>query len=424
MPYNPLPLLITVAGLYLLVKLRLFFVLHPIRTLKLGLGALGTRDKIASFTLALAGTLGVGNVFGVAVGIIIGGAGSVFWLFVSAIFSSVIKYSEVTLAADNLSGRGGGMFYAIKHSFTRTGNTLSRVYAIACLCLALIMGASFQIHTVGATAAQIFNTPPAFILIIFIISVLFVILNGRKTISKITLFVIPLTTVIYIIMTCTVIFSRFDAIPTLTGQIIKGAFSTDSALGGAIGFLFSRALSEGYSRGILSNEAGAGTSTIAHTSVDVAVPAQRGVLGIFEVFFDTTLLCMLTAYAVLLSVPDPSVYSGGMSLILAALDGSLGRASPVLVLICVLAFAYSTVVCWYYYGQECIKQLTGRVGNFYYIIAFISSLVIGTFLEERWLVILSDVLLLILTALTLPTIIKNSDRIKHLSESSGLLRPR
>ena len=424
MLYNPLPLLITVAGLYLLVKLRFFFLLHPLRTLKLGLGALGTREKIASFTLALAGTLGVGNVFGVAVGIIVGGAGSVFWLFVSAIFSSVIKYSEVTLAADNLSGSGGGMFYAIRNSFKSTGSILSRVYAIACLCLALVMGASLQIHTVGATTAEIFNTPPVFVLIIFTVSVLFAILNGRKTISKITLFVIPLTTVIYIIMTCTAVFSHLDAIPALTGRIIEDAFCPRSTLGGVLGFLFSRAMSEGYSRGILSNEAGAGTSTIAHTSVGSGMPAESGVLGIFEVFFDTSLLCMLTAYAVLLSVPDTSAYSGGMSLILASLDGSIGRASPTLVLICVLAFAYSTVVCWYYYGQECIRQLTGRAGNFYYVIAFVSALAIGTFLEEQWLVILSDVLLLILTALTLPTLIKNSDRIKHLSELSGLLRPR
>lgn len=417
MPYNPLPLLISAVGLYLLIKLRFFFILHPVRTLGSGLGTLRGPGKIASFTLALAGTLGVGNVFGVAVGIIIGGEGSVLWLLVSSLFSSVIKYSEVTLAADNLSGCGGGMFYAIKNSYPKFGFILSRLYAIACLLLAFAMGAALQIHTVGSTASEIFNTPPTLTAVLFIIPVLFAVLGGRKFISKITLFIIPLTTIIYISMTSTVIFSHLSDIPRITRLIFEDAFRPDSAIGGISGFLLSRALSEGYSRGILSNEAGAGTSTIAHTSADGGSPAQAGVLGIFEVFFDTALLCMFTAYSVLLAVPDPSAYEGGMSLILAALDTSFGSFSPCLVLFCVLAFAYSTVVCWYYYGAECIRQLTGRGESLYYLIAFIVSLAVGGILSEGVLVLLSDALLLILTLLTLPTLTKNSDRIKLLSES-------
>ncbi len=422
MAYNPLPLLITAAGCYLLFKLRFFFILHPIRTLKLALGALKTREKIASFTLALAGTLGVGNVFGVAVGIIVGGAGSIFWLFVSALFSAVIKYCEVTLAGDNLAECGGGMFYAIRNSYPKFGHGLSRVYGVACLLLAFVMGAALQIHTVGDTCVEIFNTPPTLLLIFFILLVLFAVLRGQNAISKVTLFLIPLTTIIYIIMALRAVFGNIEAIPAVTRTILSGAMSPSGAAGGIIGFLFSRALTEGYSRGILSNEAGAGTSTIAHTSVHDGDPVTTGVLGILEVFFDTTLLCTLTGYAVLLTVPDPSVYNGGMSLIFAALGSSIGPLSPFLIFLCVGAFAYSTAVCWYYYGLECIKQLTGKRRSALYLFIFILALALGWRAPEGALVVLSDILLLVLSMLSLPTLIKSSDRIKSLSELHGLVR--
>jgi len=424
MSLNPLPLLISAAGIYLIFKLRLFFILHPIRTLRLGRSAIGTPRELASFTLALAGTLGVGNVFGVAVGIMIGGAGSVFWLLVSVLFSSVIKYCEVTLASDNSSATGGGMFYAIRNTYPKYGVVLSCIYAIACLALGIVMGAALQTHTVSSTYAEIFDTPPTLVPWALLIVVLLAVLRDRRFISRLTLFIIPLTTVVYVSMTFSVILAHLSEIPSVTRLILYDAFTPKGAVGGGVAFLFSRAAAEGYSRGILSNEAGAGTSTIAHTTVDGAEPAARGVLGIFEVLFDTALLCMLTAYAILLSVPDPALANGGMALVLAALETSLGRASPYLLFISVLAFAYSTVVCWYYYAAECVRQLLGREPRALFLLVFASAILLGGTVGESTLVLLSDILLLVLSLLSLPTVLKNSDRVKALSESSGLIGPR
>ena len=131
MQFNPLPLLLGAVGTYFLIRLRFFFILHPIRTLTRGLRAIGNKRARRSFFLALAGTLGVGNVFGVAIGIIIGGAGSLFWLFVSMFFAMVIKYCEVVISSDNLchdTDTHGGIYYVLRSSFNRFGRLLSGVH--------------------------------------------------------------------------------------------------------------------------------------------------------------------------------------------------------------------------------------------------------------------------------------------------------
>ena len=146
MHFNPLPIILSAVGVYFLIKLRFFFIIHPIRTAKKTLRAVKDKRVLKSITLALAGTLGVGNVFGVAVGIIIGGAGSLFWLLVSMIFAMVIKYAEVVITADNLhhdTDAHGGMFFVIRATFKRLGGTLSRLYALGVLLLSLLMGATF-----------------------------------------------------------------------------------------------------------------------------------------------------------------------------------------------------------------------------------------------------------------------------------------
>ena len=147
MLYNPLPIFISAIGLYFLIRLHFFFILHPIRVGRQALSAIKEKGAFSSLTLALAGTLGVGNVLGVAVGIIVGGAGSVFWLFISVSFSAVIKYCEVVISSDRESlyfGEKGGMYPVIKASFSRFGGLLSTLYALLCLLLSFFMGAALQ----------------------------------------------------------------------------------------------------------------------------------------------------------------------------------------------------------------------------------------------------------------------------------------
>ena len=425
MNFNPLSLLLTAVGIYLLFKLRFFFILHPIRTAKKALGSVGSASAVKSLALALAGTLGVGNVFGVCLGIIIGGRGSVFWLLASTVFASVLKYSEVVISLDNLKHSydcaHGGMYYTIRNTFKKFGAPMSVLYACACLMIALVMGAALQSGTAGEAMAELFDTPPAFTGI-FLIGLVFIsIIGGVKIIEKITVIVIPLTTIIYIVVTLSVIILHIDVLGSTVMSIVTDAFRIDSAVGGIIGFLVSSPVREGYSRGILSNEAGCGTSSMAHSRSGILNPASAGLMGIVEVVFDTAVLCMLTALAVLVSVPNPEQYGTGMSLILTATTSTLGAPASYLILFSVIAFAYSTIVCWYYYGVESFISLFGKDSRLIFLPLFLIAAFLGTLIDNRILVAMTDALMLVLAMLTLSALIKNSDRIRTLSEKGGVV---
>ncbi len=413
-----LPLVITVGGSFVIVRLRAFFMLHPIRTCKALISSLDSREARSSLTLALAGTLGIGNIVGVAVGISIGGAGSVFWLLVSALFASALKYAESSLAADMHTASSDGMMSVIASSFPRRGRILSVVYAVACLLLALVMGAALQSSGVILSAAH-FSVSPLAVGLIFALAVLAVILFGAERVGTFTSLIIPITTVLYVFLALVTIFSAPSRIPATVADIFSSAFSPTAATGGAVGFFTSRALREGFSRGLLSNEAGAGTSSLAHSRL-ASDPASAGLLGMCEVFFDTVILCPLTALAILVTVPDPASYKSGMSLVLASIGATLGGTSAYLVLICMVAFAFSTVICWYCYGSRCLSFL-GIRGGIPYMLVYLVSTLSGVFVTDRVLITVTDHVLLLLTVLTVLAIIKNPDRLVRLSENSGLL---
>ena len=413
-----LPIVITLGGLFVIIRLRAFFILHPIRTCKALLFSLESREARSSLALALAGTLGIGNIVGVAVGISIGGAGSVFWLLISALFASALKYAESTLAADMHTAASDGMMSVLASSFPRRGRALSVTYAVACLALSLVMGAALQSSGVISSAAR-FSVSPLAVGLFFTIAVLVVIVCGAERVSSFTTLIIPITTVLYIFLALATIFSAPSRIHGAVADIFRSAFSPSAATGGTAGFLTSRALREGFSRGLLSNEAGAGTSSLAHSRL-AHEPAAAGLLGMCEVFFDTVLLCPLTALAILVTVPDPASYTSGASLVLASIGTALGGYSSYLVLICMAAFAFSTVICWYCYGSRCLSFLGVR-GGFPYLLVYLASTLSGAFITDRALIVLTDHILLLLTILTGLAIIKNSDRLVRLSENSGLL---
>ena len=412
----------------MLGKLRFFYLIHPFRTAGKAMRSLGGKNALPSLALALAGTLGVGNVFGVCLGIIIGGAGSVFWLFASALISAVLKYSEVVITHDNLlhahDGSHGGMFYSIAAAFRRTGKGMALVYAASCLLLSLVMGAALQSGTARETMTEIFDTPPAFLGIILVALIFVSIIWGVGTIEKITLFAIPATTIIYITITLGIIAVNFSRIGDALYAVMYGAFTFEGAVGGVMAFLFSSSVREGYSRGILSNEAGCGTSSLAHSRSGILNPAVAGLMGIVEVFFDTCVLCMLTAFAVLTAVPDYRTCTTGMSLILTAAASSLGQPSVIAVFVCVLVFAYSTILCWYYYGRECFRYLFGNRLPILFLPLYLVFVFLGMVVDNRALVALTDGLMLILACLSSLTVIKRSDRIKLLSERGGVIDPR
>ena len=426
--FNPLCVILSLTGCYLLFKLKFFFVLHPFRTCKKCILAFKSVSVFKSLMLALAGTLGVGNIFGVCLGLILGGEGSVFWLFISVIFSSALKYSEVVISYDNLShsgdGASGSMFYSLRSAFRTYGRSLAFVYALFCLLLSFSMGGGLQSGTAYETLSGLFNTPPLVFCLFFVPIIAFSIFKGVRLIEKITLYVIPFATIVYIFITIAIIILNLSNLPDVIYRIMSDAFSFDSAGGGILGFLLSSKIREGFSRGILSNEAGCGTSSMAHSRSGILNPASAGLMGILEVFFDTAVLCMLTALSVLSAIPDVSVYKEGMSLILDAVENTLGSGFEFAILVCVLIFAYSTVVCWYYYGSECFSFLVGRARKSLYFPLFILAVILGVVIDNILLVALTDCFILVLSVLTVSLLIKKSDRIKLLSEKGGVIPKR
>lgn len=411
-----LPLIIVTAGIFLTVRLSGFHIIHPLRSLRLAFSGEKTRDALSSLTLALAGTLGVGNIVGVTVGIGLGGAGSLFWLMVSACFSAVIKYSEVALSAD--AGTACGIIGVIKKSFP-LGKALSCLYAALCLALSIFMGARMQAEAIKVSAEGIGADTGKILAPFLILLTLFICIGGKKSIKKAVIIIIPIASLLYTGLCLSVILPRISLLPSVARKCIKDAFMPRSAAGGILGFFISDAMREGFSRGLLSNEAGAGTSSFAHTALPERDAARAGIFGIFEVLFDTMFLCALTGFTVLLGT-DGEI-TGGMSLLCKIFSSRIGGGANYALLFSVTAFALSTVLCWYYYGKICLEYLFGKRGKTIFFVLFSLSFAVGLYRELTGLIFITDTLLFFLSVISIGTVIKNSDRVKALSESVGLI---
>lgn len=404
-----IPIIVSVVGIFLLFKLRFFFVLHPIRTVKEIALLLSDRDNRRSLFLALAGTLGVGSLFGVASGIIIGGRGVIFWLAVASIFSMVIKYAETLLVFDSPTLKGG-MCAVSESTFPRWGRVISPIYAILTVLLSLFMGCAMQGTAVSDLPFSSVGFSPVFSSFILLSLLAPCIFGGVKKIQNITEFVIPFTTAIYISMCFLVVLSNISILGETFFGIIKDAFDIKAMT--VTGVLI--ALREGFARGILSNEAGVGTSALSHSLSRGRSPSEAGLFGIVEVFFDTDLCCVLTGFAILTSVDDPTSFSSPMSLLFTAFSVSLGDFFAFLLIPITVSFAYATLICWYYYGEELSSLLSKRLKAVYPIF-FVTVLMLSSKIPTALLLASTDILLLFMALITSALIVKNHKRIAQIS---------
>ena len=415
-----LPLLIMFAGTFLIVKLRFFFIAHPIKVARHFLSEIKDKRAKRALSLALAGTLGVGNIVGVAYGIEVGGAGCVFWMLASSLFASVIKFCECTLSADCRGDGGGGMMYVLKRKFGKIGARVGGVYAFLCLALSFSMGAALQSNAVVGAVNGVCNLPPWIVSAVLCLVSCLVVLGGKGRISRATEKIIPIATIVYIILCLAIITLSFDSLFSLLSVIVSEAFNFKSAGVGILTFLFSASVREGFARGLLSNEAGCGTSSLAQSEANHTTPAGVGLLGMCEVFFDTTLLCTLTAIVLLLT-PNAFCAGSGIYAVLFAFEYSFGTLGAYLLLMLIFAFAYSTIICWYYYGILACEYLFLKDMPYMFFFLFMLSLFIGGVSSVRYVILFSDTVLLLLSLITLTVLIKSSERIRFLTEQYGLI---
>ena len=279
-----MPALLIALGIFFAAKFRFFYILHPIKTFKTILKS--QKGGFKSLSLALAGTLGVGNIVGVSSAIVMGGAGSIFWMWVSALCAMSLKYAEVYLAMiyrrQNNGVFYGGAPYYIKEGLkskigVKCAYILSCIFAIFCTVNSLTTGNLVQINSVST----LLPFSPLIFGISFTILTFVIICGGLKRISSLTSVLIPVLSLTYVILCLTVIFSCYTKIPSVFSTIIKDAFLPKSAVGGFCGYGITASLRYGVCRGVLSNEAGCGTSPCAHASSECESPHAQSCLGIF-----------------------------------------------------------------------------------------------------------------------------------------------
>ncbi len=408
------PVLLLFCGVFFIIYLRGY----PLRAPRAMLSAMkrgnGTgHTPFRAVTEALAGTLGVGNIVGVANAIFIGGAGAVLWMWVSAILAMILKYAEILLAVahrrQSLDGKNyGGAFYYIKdHFFSKgkpyTGFFLSGVFAALMILDALSMGCVIQVRAVVSAAENVGRLPAWGIALLLLLCTLPLLIRGKHGISALTEYLVPIMSAGYILLSVAVLILRRDAVGDALGSIFSSAFSVESASGGVLGFLTSRALRVGTMRGLLSNEAGCGTSPTAHAGADAFSPAAQGVWGIFEVFVDTILLCTMTALVILVSYSDVEMLGfDGMKMAIRAYSSVLGGASELFFAAAVFCFGYATLLCWGGYGMEAVSFLSKKRGwRVWYLFLFCVCTVAGACFDLPLVWEISDFAIAALTTVNL-----------------------
>lgn len=344
----------------------------PFSRIRTGLRGL-TRQRgdgasaLRSLALALAGTLGVGNIVGVSSAIALGGFGAVFWMWISALAAMFLKYAEVVLALRHRetlrdgSHRGGAPYYIRAclsgRSGARVGIGAAILFALLCLANALMMGCVIQSNAISSASKSAFGISPLLCGILLALLCFALLIRGSRVITAVTSILVPVMSGAFLVLSLAVLFLRRDAIPEAFLAIFTNAFRPESAAGGTLGFLLSRGLRFGTIRGIISNEAGCGTSPTAHAASNAKSPVEQGLFGIIEVFIDTILLCTVTALVIIIHFDGIShLVSDPMSMTLAAYCAPFGAAGATLVggllSISILCFGFATMLCWAHYGYE------------------------------------------------------------------------
>lgn len=378
---------IFVCGAVLFARLGPFAIVHPKRTLAaLRSGGDDGMSPAKAMCVALAGTLGVGNIAGVASAIYIGGAGAIFWMWVSALAAMPIKYAETVLALGHRrrkeDGWHGGAFFYISDTRRKGAGFAAGLFAVLCLATSLSMGSAVQAEAAAASLMRLTGLPLIVCGVIVAAPVLTVILGGLKRIADMSAKLIPAVCALYILMSLYIIFSNIPLLGAVFGKIFAGAADISAAGGGIFGFTLSRAVSVGVTRGIVSNEAGCGTAPIAHSGAGVKSPAVQGVFGMLEVAVDTLVICTMTALVVLIGAERGlAVGADGMETALGAF-GMFIPFSDRALSVSVIIFAFCTMICWYYYGSESVAYLGLRRAGKVYPFVFAAAAVVGTLSGE------------------------------------------
>ncbi len=391
---TPTILIIFFTGIILTVKTRFFQIKYFKRALKTFFGIDKSRNNSNKLTplqascTALAGTMGVGNIVGVAGAISLGGAGAVFWMWVSAFFSMIVKFAEIALAVryreqyTDGSYAGGAMYY-IKNALPKVFSPLGVVFCACGVAASFGIGNFTQINTIALSVNQMLKavfepTPQSeFYARLFVgvicAAVCGVLLKSDGRTGAFCEKMMPLLTVAYIFLTVGAITVNYKNIPKVFYSVFKGAFSPKSITVGAVGSAFV-GMRYGFARGVFSNEAGMGTAPCAYAASEGS-EVSLGLMGIIEVFIDTVVVCSLTAFAVLCTVNIPYGIDLSSTLTLTALKSVYGDGVVFVFCPVVCFFAFSSTIGWGMYGIKFMIFLFGAKSKKVFLTLFVAAMV-------------------------------------------------
>jgi AGCS family alanine or glycine:cation symporter len=322
-----------------------------------------TISPFQATSTSLAGTVGMGNMAGVATALSIGGPGAIFWMWVLALFGMITKAAEITLAIhyrevdDNGDIFGGPMLYIKKALGWRF---LAILFSLGITINCIFTSSLLQAHTVGRALDASYNINPYLTTSLMAFVTMIVTIGGVKRIGKFCEALVPLMTLLYLGFGLIIFFANIESLPEVFMQILSYAFSPAPAVGGFAGASIMLAIQMGMARGMLSNEAGLGTAPMVHANAETKHPFQQGLWGAAEVFFDTTLVCTITAVVILSS----GVLAGGNSGIELLLDGfssyySTATAS-IIISVAITTFCLSTQIGFFIYFKTALTELVGK----------------------------------------------------------------
>lgn len=348
----------------------------------------GELSPFQALSTALAATVGTGNVAGVATAIALGGPGAVFWMWMAAVVGMTTKFAEIVLALDyrEISGDGriqGGPMYYLKHGikFKTVGKVLAFAFALFGAIASFGIGDMVQANSITTAVQNLVgsqsNSVGLVTGIIIAVLALIVLLGGVKRIGQITSILVPFMALFYIIGGLIIIIANISNIPASFALIFQSAFTGEAASGGFAGATVMMAIRYGLARGVFTNEAGLGSSPIAHATAKTNHPVEQGMWGIFEVFIDTIVICSMTAL-VIISTGVWNSGADGAELTIKAFNAGLpGNWGGNIVSIGLVLFAFSTILGWSIYGASCAEYLFGSKVRTPYLILYCGLAVVG-----------------------------------------------
>ncbi|MCR5761143.1 MAG: sodium:alanine symporter family protein [Sphaerochaetaceae bacterium] len=354
-------------------------------------------SSFQALATAIAAQVGTGNIVGACGAILIGGPGAIFWMWLIAFFGMATIYAEAVLALETrITGEDGkihgGPVYYIKKAFPgKGGNFLAAFFAIAIILALGFMGAMVQSNSISETCAHATGIPTWAIGVAITAVAALILIGGIQRIASVTEKLVPIMAVLYLIGGFAVIIARIKYIPETFSMIFRYAFNPQSLIGGSIGYALKTAISQGVKRGLFSNEAGMGSTPHAHAMANVEKPHDQGVVAMIGLFIDTFVVLTMTALVVI-----STLYAGNGVLSSGAAEGIsktnmaqlafssiLGNtAGSLFVAVCLMFFAFSTILSWNFFGRVNVEYLFGRKAVIFYLLIALVFTFLGSILSN------------------------------------------